>query len=339
LSAVLRALIAALVMQGCGPEPPPPSTPPPIEPLSVVTLGADALYLGVWGTGEASVWFVGGGPEGGVVAHYDGQRIFHEETPPGAKLWWIHGLDTSQIWAVGEAGRILRRQDGEWHEEETGLDEKAVLWGVWAAGPNDVWAVGGSYRRGGPKALVLHSTGDGRWQRIIDDAFPTMFNFYKIWGDAPNNIHLVGEGGVAVHWDGTRFHRQDTGISDLLFTVHGRASGPRLAVGGVASGLAFSFEEGKWLREPLPVNLGLNGVYVRSNGTAIACGERGILLTRDVDGRWSKVAQEALNTVSHQTLHAVWGDAILWAVGGDFSRGTDGVILTSTRSPIRVEIP
>ncbi len=340
MTAVIRALIAALVMQGCGVASPPTEVPSPTAPpLSAVTLGADVLYLGVWGEGPDTVWIVGGGPDGGVVAHYDGARIFYEQTPPGAKLWWVHGVDAHHLWAVGEEGRVLRRDAEGWRPEDTGLGEKAVLWGVWAAGPDDIWAVGGSYRRGGPKAVVLRSTGDGQWRRVADAAFPADFNFYKIWGAGPDDVLLVGEGGVSVHWDGARFRRLDTGVSDLLFTVHGVASGPRLAVGGVASGLAFSFEDGKWRQEPLPVNLGLNGVYVLSDGTAVACGERGVLLTRGVDGGWSTVSQEVLNTVGHRTLHAVWGNEILWVVGGDLARGIDGVILTSARSPIRVEIP
>ena len=195
MTAVIRALIAALVMQGCGVNPPPPEEPASTAPpLSVVQMGTDALYLGVWGEDQDTVWIVGGGPDGGVVAHYDGTRLFHEQTPPGASLWWVHGVDADRVWAVGEEGRVLRRDADGWREEETGLGEKAVLWGVWAAGPDDIWAVGGAYRRGGPKAVVLRSEGDGQWRRVTDDVFPADFNFYKVWGEGPDDVLIVGEG-------------------------------------------------------------------------------------------------------------------------------------------------
>ena len=336
LSFIVRALITALVMQGCGD---PPRTSPEIPPLRTVELGADALFLGVFGIPDEGVWIVGGGPDGGVVVHANGGVLQNEDTPTGPTLWWVHGLDRDHLWAVGEAGRILRRTASGWASEESGLNDKAVLWGIWAAAENDLWAVGGSYRRGGPKALVLRSRGDGQWRMVTDVTFPPDFNFYKVWGARPDDVHIVGEGGVTVHWDGTRFSRRDTGVSDLLFTVHGRASGPHITVGGAGNGLAFSLEDNKWSRERLPVHLGLNGVYVRSDGTTLACGERGVLLARAVDGEWFTVTQDALNTVGHRTLHAVWGDQTVWAVGGDMTQGTDGVILTSDQSIMRVESP
>ena len=340
MSASPRVLLTALVvLAGCGDETPSTAPPPAWAPVSPISVGTAALYLGVWGAAPDAVWMVGGDNDLGAVAHFDGERLALEAIPPGPRLWWVAGVDAAHVWAVGEGGRILRRDPTGWREEPSGLGEKAILWGVWAGAEDDVWAVGGSNRRGGPKAVVLRSGGDGRWTPVDDPAFPADFNFYKVWGGGADDVHIVGEGGVTVRWDGQRFRRVDTGVSAILFTVHGRAAGPRLAVGGSASGLAFSFEDGKWRQEPLPVTLSLNGVFVRPDGTAVACGERGVLLVRDVDGRWSPVGQEAIDAVGHRTLHAVWGDEVLWVVGGDLSRGTDGVILSSLRSPLRLEIP
>ena len=39
--------------------------------------------------------------------------------------------------------RPLPRAGGAWTAEPTGLDEKAILWGLWGSSATDLWAVGG----------------------------------------------------------------------------------------------------------------------------------------------------------------------------------------------------
>ena len=101
-----------------------------------------------------------GDEDGGRILHLEGNVIRAEETPRGPTLWWVAGADAEHLYAVGDAGRILRRHSGEWRAESSNLDDLSVLYGVWSASPTDVWAVGGSVRRGGPKAVVLRSNGE-----------------------------------------------------------------------------------------------------------------------------------------------------------------------------------
>jgi len=341
-------LIGALVItSGCGSTSPVENKPPP--PAEALTLAQDlvpvsgtsnAAFLSVWSAGSENVWFAGGstGDASGLIARLDGDVIRREPTPPGPLLWWLFGIDTERIWAVGEHGRILKRNENGWTDESPTLDERSVLWGVWGAGPNDLWAVGGSVRRNGPKGLVLRSDGRGDWTRIEDAAIPTDLNLYKVWGTAADNVYIVGEGGVVIHWDGTGFSRVDTGVLDLIFTVHGQTNGPIIAVGGLMSGHIFRANENQWVDESVTGTPGLNGVFVRKDGLVLATGNRGIVLLRSQEGHWYPIQLDARQIIGGRTLHAVLSQEHVWSVGGDMNTLTDGLIITDRRPLPRMEL-
>lgn len=343
----LAALTPALLgLNGCDDDPGPTNTTP--RDASVVVDAADGrppdaavsppwrvvegpiepIVLSAWGPSPETVFFAGGksGAAGGFVARLEGGRITLESTPAGRPLWWVFGLDQDQVWAVGEEGRILRKRDGVWQRETTALDTKAHLWGGFATGPDDVWAVGGSVRRGGPKGLVLRHTAGNGWSVVTDPALPTETNLFKVWGTAPDDVHLVGEAGVAIHWDGAALRRVDTPTPDLLFTVHGRAGGPVLAVGGTVVGVALRWTGDTWVDDAPPEGPPLNGVFVRADGTALASGANGVLLERDVGGTWRRVR---LPEAQAYTLHAVFSQGVDWTVGGDLTSGVGGFIATT----------
>lgn len=301
-------------------------------PLVAVPGDLRPLVLGVWGAAADAVWFVGGqpGPYGRLVARFDGAAVARENAPPGPGLWWVFGLDAERVWACGQGGVILARRGDRWVEEPSGLPDTTVLWGLWASGSDDLWAVGGSTVPGGPKGVLLRSAGDGTWRPVEDPALPTDANLFKVWGSGPDDVHIVGDRGVALHWNGSAFRRVDTAEPELLFTVHGRVGGPVLTVGGTARGGVWRWAEG-WQPEALPEGTpGLNGVFVRADGTAIATGAFGTVLLRDDGGAWRRIEEADFG---RDTLHAVWAGADTWAVGGDLVRAAHGLIAT-TRRPL-----
>jgi len=150
-----------------------------------------------------------------------------------------------------------------------------------------------------------------------------------VWGRADNDVFFVGEAGVILHWDGAAFTREKSGIESLLFTVHGGPNGPVLAVGGTTDGVILRWSDSGWLREATPENIPpLSGIFVRPDGTAVAVGDRGTVLMRDSAGQWIRRRDEVLRGASSATLHAASYQRSLWAVGGDFSTGQDGIILS-----------
>ena len=310
---------------------------PPPQEVRPIDVELDPLLLGVWGSGSGQVWFAGGGlgAEGGLVARFDGAQIALEPTPPGPALWWIWGLDDNHLWACGEGGRIISRRDGVWQVEETGLTEETRLWGIWGSGPEDLWAVGGAPRADGDRNIVLRSTGDGIWRRVEDPILETdpPMSFYKIWGTGPEDIFIVGEGGVALHYDGAAFTRVDPDSEpEILFTVHGRPGGPIVAVGGLNRPRAVRWVDGAWQDAyPPPLEIALNGVFVQPSGRALVSGESGALLALRPDDRWEALVAPGTALFGPNTLHAVWSGESIWTVGGRFDRGRGGLIATDHR--------
>jgi len=346
LSVALSALVFA-GLPACEPSPPserggdaaaPPTDSGHPATWSPVVGPLPPIILSAWGPDADTVYFAGGlsGATGGVVARWRrGGPIALEAIPPGRPLWWVFGAGPAHVWAVGEGGRILRREANAWREETVALDDRAQLWGGFAVSPTDLWAVGGSVRRGGPKGLVLRSQGDGQWTRVEDTALPTDANLYKVWAASAEDVHVVGENGLALHFDGTTLRRVSTPTRDLLFTVHGQPGGLVLAVGGTIQGVALRWTPDGWVDDRPPMTQPLNGVYVRPDGTALASGARGVLLERDTLGRWSPVAVAIEPSV---TLHAVFAGAAAWAVGGALDRGEGGYIATTEAPPPAVDL-
>ena len=283
-------------------------------------------FLGVWGEprSDGKVWFVGGerdesGQDHSLIAVYEPERgIRLERDQSGGILWWIWGNgEDGGLWAAGEEGTILRRDEGEvsWAKELIDLNdellEKLVIWGLWgtmrADGQTEAWAVGGSVRRGGPKGVLLKRGLDGVWRRISADLLPAEssddpvagLNLYKIWGDG-DHAWIVGEGSLTLSASIIKEANGSLSLSDwsqvelederpeLLFTVTGQGGVNRLKsegaeidllwmVGGYAKGRAWGWDQGRWSELSLPPISPLNGV-ASSSDLVLAVGAQGGLL-------------------------------------------------------------
>ena len=121
-------------------------------------------------------------------------------------VWAISGDD---VFAVGDAGTILRRVNNTWTAMESGTTSN--LRGVWAASSSDVWAVG----VGG---TVLRFNGTA-WSTI---AGVTTSNIDAVWGSSATDVWLAGSGTVT-HWNGTAF--SSTGFGGLMLSISG--TGPK----------------------------------------------------------------------------------------------------------------
>ena len=101
----------------------------------------------------------------------------------------VWGTDANNVWAVGEAGTILKWDGSEWHVQSTGTE--ATLYAVRGTDANNVWAVGswGTILKWDGSAWRGQSSG-------------TTNELYAIWGTDANNVWAVGS------WDDRPLERE-----------------------------------------------------------------------------------------------------------------------------------
>ncbi len=317
-------LLALVVLAGCPDDPvAAPRDAGPVDAgvarWQIVLEELDGALLSVWGTSSQDIWAVGGSLGNGgdaLVVRYDG-NVWRRTTPsPGnaSSFWWVHGTSASDVWLVGERGRIARWNGTAFAEVASGTD--ATLFGVWAAAPDDAWAVGGTPDT--PSAsndVVLHWDGVSWKPEAVPE--PKKLAFFKVWGSSKDDLYVVGDGGVIWHRRAGAWTREGEGIATgRLTTVAGCSASEVYAVGGrdvlVSNGTT-------WTRAPIdPLKLlnDVNGVSCSASGRPVVVGG-GSLKLRLVDGVW----QSDFGSVPFADLHGAWADpsGVFWAVGGQFS--------------------
>lgn len=274
----------------------------------------DSLVLAGWAASDDEAFFVG---SEGKVLRYRDEQWFALEVPSRATLWWVWGTANDDVYVGGEEGTLLHFNGATWSALDVGLSATQTIWGIWGATGSDIWVVGGNARSNGP-GFVLH--GDGRhFERQDVGEVP---NLFKVWGRARDDVHVVGDHGLMMHFDGDGFETThldpdaDGGRVESLFTVAGNAAGDWVAVGGVSSALLFEKTRSEntdtqWVFRDMH-SFGLNGVAVAAWGDAYAVGLQGAIRHR-VGGEWLNEDHE-----SDRHYHsAVLMGEMAFAVGGD----------------------
>jgi hypothetical protein len=226
----------------------------------------------------------------------------------------VNGSGASDVWAVGEAGRIVRSSGAAFVDVSPRLTT-ATLYGVWAAAPDDVWAVGGSPERGtaAPNDVCLHF--DGTTWDASSGPMALGRAFFKVWGVSSSNLYVVGEQGTIWHRRGTawRLESNATLATGTLLTVSGCSASEVYAVGNTD---VLRSDGSTWTRVTVAdVDDGVNGVSCASAGAPVIVGYGGIK-QRLVGGTW----QDDFSSPPHTDLHGAWADPAggFWAAGGDF---------------------
>ncbi|MEZ4302258.1 MAG: hypothetical protein R3B70_45440 [Polyangiaceae bacterium] len=323
----LLATAAALTLTGC---PPPetetcePLTTDPGAPAWETILGEDDLdgaVLSVWGAAPEQV-FIAGGPLGNpnrtsLAWRYDACG-WKDLAPGGAEtFWWVSGTSATDVWFVGENGRIAHYDGDAMTDVPSGVT--ATLWGTFAFAPDDAWAVGGTPDGGPtkPNDIVLHYDGT-KWTPEALPGAPLGVSLFKVWGTSSDDLFVVGE-------QGTIWHRTSAGwaletsdpplTGSRLFTVHGCSGTDVFAVGGQS---VLHRDAGGWSTVDISLGNQVNGVSCGPAGSAAIVGFGG-LKQRLVGGAWL----DEFDSEPYDNLHATWADGAgaFWAVGGDFLTG------------------
>jgi hypothetical protein len=197
------------------------------------------------------------------------------ETAPvtGTLLHAIWAVSANDVFAVGDGGTILRRQNGNaWTQMVSGTT--ANLRGLWAASSSDVWA-------GGVGGVILHFNGtawssvtgattdvDAVWGsgsndvwfcgsgtvlRRANNAF-TKFTFagtlLAVSGTGPNDVWVTGENTNTHHWNGSTWTTVNPGAgTSTLLTVLARATNDVWVADFMPNKETLRFNGSKWVAQ------------------------------------------------------------------------------------------
>lgn len=125
---------------------------------------------------------------------------------------------------------VAPEPERQWSVAKDGLDRIPLC--VWGAGAGDVWIGGGGLGTGAGQ-LLLRADVSGALREIPTGRAESL---WWIHGAAANDVWLVGEQGLAMHWDGSAFDPRPTPTTATLYGVWASAANDAWAVGGTAGG-------------------------------------------------------------------------------------------------------
>lgn len=251
----------------------------------------------------------------------------------GTLLHAIWAVNANDVFAVGDGGTILRRQNGNaWTAMVSGTT--ANLRGLWAASSTDVWA-------GGVGGVVLHFNGtawsavtgatsdvDAVWGsgsndvwfcgsgvvlRRANNAF-TKFSFagtlLAVSGTGPNDVWVTGENTNTHRWNGSTWTTVNPGAgTSTLLTVLAIATNDVWVADFMPTKETLHFNGSKWTAQKTSGSL-FNGMSARSTSDIWGAGGNHV-------GHWNGTAwtteQPFGSNASMWSVTTVPGNA--WLVG------------------------
>jgi hypothetical protein len=269
------------------------------------------------------VWGSGGSDvfavgDGGRIVHYDGNVWSSMDSGTTTSLLAAWGSSGSDVFAVGFDGTILHYNGNVWSSMDSGAADY-VLTDVWGSSANDVFAVGPSVYESG---IILHYDGEG-WSVMATSWYLT-----SLWGSAGNDVFAVGTSAPVLHYDGSTWSEiteDDTISFDYLWGTSSTSVYAGYYWGDIA------YYDGDCWSAMIGLPLGYSSIWGSSDNDLFAVGEpqgywnsQGTWIplgpnVHHFDGNtWSPVETGTLDA-----LNAVWGSSAT----NVFTVGDNGLIL------------
>jgi WD40 repeat protein len=141
------------------------------------------------------------------------------------------------------------------------------------------------------------------------------FSPIGLWGNSDNDIFMVGENGIILHYDGKSLTAMESGTEKRLNAVWGSSHNDTFAVG--LTGTILHYDGERWTKMKSGTYQELHGIWGSSAHNVFAVGIKGMILHYDGQ-QWSKMQND-----DRADLLAIWG-----ASGSDiFAVGRSGTIL------------
>jgi hypothetical protein len=186
--------------------------------------------------------------------------------------------------------------------------------GVWASGPNDVWAVGwrNTAQQQDVNGFAFHWDGCAWSQAPIS----TTAGLNDVWGASSSDVWIAGAQGTALHWNGSTWTAAPTGTSGSFNHLSGTGSNDIWSIGN--AGL-YHWDGTTWTADPrVPVNADdgfLGDIWAAApNDVWIAQGFNVRGAVAHYDGTAWTQAQPSPEP--NFGLFGIWSSgAVTWAVG------------------------
>ena len=296
-----------------------------------VTPGTWSRFFGIWGSSPTNIFVTSfcrfnfgtmSHENYGEILHFNGETWHGETLPTNPQpIFGIWGSSATNIFAVGNAGAILRYTGYGWSSMTSGTTNN--LYGVWGSSANDVFAVGDA-------GTIRHYNGTS-WSTSTSG---TTNELRDVWGTAYNNVYAVGASGTILHYNGTSWHTDTSGTTNYLYGVWGSSASDVYAVGD--AGTIRHYNGTSWGTSTSGTTNNLYGVWGTASNNVYAVGAGGII--RHYNGTsWHSDTNWTV-----QTLYRLWGTSAtdVYAVGdwGAISHypsySITGSVKTSEASPV-----
>lgn len=189
---------------------------------TIETVGT-SNHEGIDGSGPDNLYAV----SFGGIYHFDGVTWTFEAPPSNERLNDVYGNGADAL-AVGEAGAMLRRENGTWQTVDAGVTTD--LHAVTGTAMDDMWAVGES-------GVALHFDGTS-WTPTETG---TTNALWAVFAPEEDIAFAVGNNGTALRWTDDAWEVLPTGVPNNLYAVHGVAADSVWAVGN--AGMALQFKD------------------------------------------------------------------------------------------------
>jgi formylglycine-generating enzyme required for sulfatase activity len=241
--------------------------------------------------------------------------------PQGNNLNSVWGESPSDVFAVGGYGTILHFDGSAWSAMKG--ETRDELHRVWGASVSDVYTVGGE--------TILHYDGNS-WSKLTpnhDRKIRVKGDLAGVWGDASNDLFVVGPYGEIYHIERASWRRikeartlewaveselfsSAAGRNHYAFRLFGVWGTPAMdvyAVGEIsashsaARGLILRYQESKWFVVECETAGQIRSLWGTSPSNIVAVGAQGTVL--HFDGKnWAKMP-----TPTDAQLNDIWGSS------------------------------
>ncbi len=265
--------------------------------------------------GESGTGYAVG--DSGTVLYYDGSTWSLVNT--GLSLGNINLYDLAEradtVWVVGDSGKIVFFEGSSWSFQTSGVT--TALFAIDnVGGSHSLFAVGAG-------GVILFSANGTTWSPQTSGVTDTLF---VTGGPAANNWFAAGQGGTALHWDGSSWSPLTTNTTASLHGGTGAGDSTGLTdiwLVGTGGTIIHSSNGAVWSAQTSPTTENLFGIEALSPVSAMAVGSAGTIV------QWNGIAWSSMWSGSTADLKAIQCREVLpidcWAVG------TGGAILHGVR--------